>query len=197
MCILRSSYFAVLILLLPTHSVFALDSKYLFNFSMDFGGDKLLDLTYNDGSKSDITSGDGILLGGGAAVELYSTESFAFDFQPSLSWKFTTIQEASNGNATWTRFPADMLLFFRDKKNSFRIGAGLTHHMMNKLDGEGVLSQATQEFDNTLGYIIQADYMLDYFMSFDLRYTAISYSSDTVSAVNANSIGVGMSFFFD
>ena len=84
------------------------------------GGDKLANIDYEDGETSNIKAGEGGMLAIGVVwahkkIELQSTLGFSADSAP-----------ASNGDASFTRLPIELMAFWQYKQ--FRTGGGITHH---------------------------------------------------------------------
>jgi hypothetical protein len=160
----------------------------------DFGGDKVLQFTYADGSTPTITAGGGLLLSGGAALQLLGSADQALDLQGTVGVKYRTIPPASNQNATWARFPVEGLLMYR-APFGMRIGGGAAVHLGNVLEASGAAANNRVAFKPTPGYVTQAEYALGHW-SFDLRYTMMKYevSSGGAGTVSANSLGAGLSY---
>jgi hypothetical protein len=160
----------------------------------DFGGDKVLQFTYADGSTPTITAGGGMLLSGGAALQLLGSAEQALDLQGTVGVKYRTIPPASNQNATWARFPVEGLLMYR-APFGMRIGGGAAVHLGNVLEASGAAANNRVEFKPSPGYVTQAEYALGHW-SFDLRYTLMKYevSSGGTGTVSANSLGAGLSY---
>src|SRR5687768_14246499 len=104
----------------------------LARFGLEYGGDKVIEFEYEDGSTPDVTAGGGLLLSVGAVAQAYASGAHALDVQASLGFKWRTIPAATNQDANWIRFPLEGLIFYRAPKN-FRIGAGATVHLANAL----------------------------------------------------------------
>jgi hypothetical protein len=160
----------------------------------DFGGDQVLQFKYSNGTTPSVTAGGGMLLSGGAALELLGSAEQALDLQGMVGVKYRTIPPASNQNATWARFPVEGLLMYR-APFGMRIGGGAAVHLGNVLEATGATANNRVEFKPTPGYVTQAEYGRGHW-SFDLRYTMMKYevSSGGAGTVNANSLGAGLSY---
>ena len=90
---------------IPVHGIASL--------GLEYGGDKLGEFQYEDGSTPDVTAGGGLLLtlGGGAQLARFGRN--ALDAQLSAGLKWRTIPAATNQDANWLRIPVEGLLFFR------------------------------------------------------------------------------------
>ena len=161
---------------------------------LEYGGDKVVEFEYEDGSTPDVTAGGGIVLTLGGGAQLASIGRNALDAQLNAGLKWRTIPEATNQDANWMRFPVEGLFYFR-MPSGFRFGAGATVHLANALKTSGSVLNSKVEFKNNPGALLQAEYMRGN-MVFDLRYTALEYEAEGGGKVDASNIGVGFSFTF-
>ena len=161
----------------------------------DFGGDRVMELEYTDGSSPDVTAGGGILFSGGAAMQLLGAGAQALDVEASVGVKYRTIPEATNQSLTWMRFPVEGLLMYRSPVG-FRAGAGMSMHLGNVLEADGAAASGRIEFKSTPGYVVQTGYGRGQWMV-DVRYTLMKYEVAGLSGqINANSLGAGLSWSF-
>jgi hypothetical protein len=161
---------------------------------LEYGGDKIIEFEYEDGSTPDVTAGSGIVLTVGGGTQLAAIGRNALDAQLNAGLKWRTIPAATNQDANWLRFPVEGLLYFR-MPSGFRLGAGATVHLSNVLKSSGAVLNERVEFKNNPGALLQAEYMRGN-MVFDVRYTALEYESELGGTADASSIGVGFSFIF-
>jgi len=162
----------------------------------DLGGDPVLQFRYSDGSTPEVTSGGGLLLLAGANVRAFESGAHRVDAQLNAGLKYRTIPPADNQDATWLRFPVEALLFYAAPRN-VRVGGGAVVHLGNVLRTSGDAIEGRIEFQSTPGAIFQAEYHRGN-VAFDARYTLLRYEidDDVSESVNANSFGLGLSFFF-
>lgn len=164
-------------------------------FGGEYGGDKLIEFEYEDGSTPDVTAGGGILLSVGGGAQLARLGSGALDAQLLAGFKWRTIPPADNQDANWIRFPVEGMLFYR-LPSGFRFGAGATVHLANTFKTSGAVLNESVEFSNTPGVIVQVEYIRRN-VSFDLRYTMLEYEIESSgTTVDASSIGIGIGFIF-
>jgi hypothetical protein len=165
-------------------------------FGLEYGGDKVVEFTYEDGSTPNVTAGGGLVLTLGGVAEVSRFGEHALDAQLNMGLKWRTIPAATNQDANWLRFPIEGLLFYRAPKG-FRLGAGATVHVRNVLKASGEVLNDKVEFATKPGFILQADYIRKN-LGFDVRYTMLDYEVEPSGSgsIDASSIGVGMSFFF-
>ncbi len=168
--------------------------------ALEFGGDKLVDFTYTDGSKTNIEAGRGIVIGGGVNIDLTETSPHTFEAQLTLALKWTSTKEAKNGEVDWYRFPIELISFYRRSEMNLRVGAGVSYQFANELRGSKEVSQASEKFENATGFIFESDYLVGdrKNLGIGFRYTAIDYRARAPGStfVNGNSFGVSISYFF-
>ena len=181
------------VLATPAHAQGGL--RGLARLGLEYGGEKVVEFEYEDGSTPDVTAGGGLLLSVGGALGVWNRGAHSVDAQLSAGLKYRTIPPASNQEVTWLRFPVEGLLFYR-MPNGFRVGAGATVHLRNRIEADGDALSGNVEFKNTPGFLVQAEYLRNN-LGFDLRYTALEYElNGDAGTVGASSIGVGVSVFF-
>lgn len=159
------------------------DMRWLLRGGFDFGGDTLVTVVFQDGSRESIKANEGFYIGGGIA---YIFPDYNLEAELSANWKYVGVT-ASNGDVTFTRFPIEAMVFYPWSWG--RVGAGLTYHINPELSGSGVVTNINAEFDNALGGVIQAEYRPSDNLGFGLRYTALDY---TIGGVDVNASGIGL-----
>lgn len=162
----------------------------------EYGGDKVVEFEYSDGSTPDVTAGGGLLLTAGGVATLFTRAAHAAEAQVNVGLKYRTIPPADNQEATWLRFPLEGLVFYR-MPAGVRLGVGATVHLRNVLEVSGEVATDRLEFETSPGLLLQADYLRGD-VGFDLRYTALQYelAESGTGTIDASSIGVGFSYFF-
>lgn len=162
----------------------------------DYGGDRLLEFQYEDGSSPDVTAGGGISLTLGGVLEAWRSGGHGVDAQLSAGLKYRTIPAATNQEMTWLRVPVEGLVYYR-APSGFRIGAGPVVHLANALRASGEAAEGRVDFEPTPGALVQAELVRGNFV-FDVRYTALNYevSGSGGETVNASSFGAGIGVFF-
>lgn len=169
-----------------------------FTSALEFGGDKLIDITYSDGSKSSIEAGRGIVFGGGVNIDLSETVPHTFEAQLTAAIKWTSAKEAKNGNVDWYRFPLELISFYHNTERNYRLGGGLTYQIANELKGSGDAAAAAMKFDNGAGYVLEGDYFFGEKKDLILgvRYTGINYRAQNAasSTINGSSWGIAFNY---
>lgn len=185
--ILRSSLVALTAasLSVAASTAAALDSKFHYQLGYDTGGDTLVTVTFSGGETQSLRANRGLYFGGGLSLV---NEAQDIETEIALSYKVDDVT-ASNGDATWSRWPIDALVFYRWP--TIRVGAGATYHLNPKLDGSGVIGGLNVRFKDSLGYLLQVDYRVTKNINIGLRYTAMDYEVEGSNAsAGANGIGV-------
>lgn len=171
----------------------------LFAGALEFGGDKLVDVTYSDGSKSNIEAGRGIILAGGAVVNFTETTPHTFEVQGTFGIKWTSTKQATNGEVDFYRWPLELLSFYRNTENNFRLGGGVTYQLGNELKGSKDASAISTKLKNALGFVVQGDYFIGAAsnMALGLRYTTIQYETENFGgSASGNSFGLSFTYFW-
>jgi Outer membrane protein beta-barrel domain len=155
---------------------------------LDFGGDKMLTVVFDDGDTQDIRANDGFYLGGGVAV---IDAERRMEYQLTAAVKYALI-DADNGEVEWTRFPIEALAFYRFPR--VRLGGGLTYHMSPRIETSGAVGNPDVKFKNALGAVLQADWLITDKIALGGRYTILEYDAKGDFAGSAKSNGIGISF---
>ncbi len=182
----------IAILTLFSATTMAADMKGEWAAGYDFGGDDLLEVTYDTGDTSTIRAGDGFYIKGGISMPLNAANSV--ELIGLVGWKFTAVT-GSNGNAHLYRYPLDIDLRYTMLQH--RITAGVTQDMAIDYSGSGVLSDVGTTLNSNLGFSLSYEYVLDFGMGIGARYTSLSYDApDYNETVDASSFGVVVSGSF-
>ena len=167
----------------------AADVRPVIKGGVDFGGETIATATFSSGSTESIKANEGVYFGGGVSILL---DSKAIEIETTLSYKYTSIT-ASNGDITWTRYPLEVLAFYRMPK--FRLGGGLTYHLSPKLKASGAAGSFNVTVDDALGVVLQADYLFTPKFSVGGRYTILEYKANGVPA-KSDGVGITIGFSF-
>jgi hypothetical protein len=160
------------------------------------GGEKLLEVSYNDGSTSSLDTGAGLVVAAGGVLEPFGGRTHVPQLQATLGFNYASLPYASNAGASWVHWPLELLAFYSHRPSNLRIGGGIQYQLGIELRGEGALSSASTPFENSLGWVVQGDWRLADLVSFYLRYTFIDYRPvGTWSHIPGGSFGFGMSLF--
>ena len=165
----------------------------MLKLGFDFGGDTLVTVRFTDGTTQSIKANQGIYFGAGASILLTNPKDI--EVEVALSYKEDSVT-AANGEVVFSRVPLDALVFYRLPEH-FRVGGGLTYHLNPKLSTSGVVGNININFDDALGWVLQAEYLLPPRslrtpkMTVGARYTMLDYQTN---GATAKSNGVGITF---
>lgn len=132
---------------------------------LTFGGDTLGTFVYTNGSTDSIKAGELLLLHAGLDYRLSEEVSL----QGTLGIHTDTTKKASNGEVTFSRFPLDLLAYYH-VSDAFRIGGGTRIVFGSKLKGTGIAANVNDSFDNSIGVVIEAEYMAIPMLGIKLRH---------------------------
>ena len=155
-----------------------------------FGGEELVEVEAEFGADGELEAGGFILLGGGLK---YSMERFPIDLQATLGVHFD-VEFADNGDASFTRFPADVIAFYRAEKH--RVGLGFTYHLNPKLDFDidGVVDDA-ESLGNELGFVVEYNYLSAESVAVGVRYVDIDYFLPFFGDLDGSYVGIVVNYF--
>jgi len=166
----------------------AADARFAIVAGYDAGGDKIVNINYSNGKTDSIRANEGLRLGAGVSL---LNEAGNVEFLGTASVKYLYLH-ADNANLTWMSFPLDALVFYR--RQSFRLGGGLTYAMNPQILGSGAAASVEMKLDNELGAVLQGDYLVGP-ISLGLRYTMLEYKLSG-STVKSNGLGISFGFTF-
>ncbi len=152
---------------------------FLMNFDLDYGGDDLVTLSFEDGDTQNVKAGQGVSLALGGWYR--PSDSLPLELQGALGYKYVTTA-ASNADIKVTRTTLQLNAVYRFE-NDWYASAGLLRHMGPKLDGDGWFEDV--EFDDATGFNVEFGWKW-----VGLHLTSIDYSADGYEDADAGSIGV-------
>jgi Outer membrane protein beta-barrel domain len=165
--------------------------KFVLGAGLTGGGSTLANVTYTNGDTQTIKAGGLLMLYGGLEtrigdlVRLQATFGYHIDDT-----------NASNGRVRFSRYPIDLLALY-PVSDKVRLGAGAQFVNNPKLKGSGVASGVNQEYDSTVGFIFEGEYLFTPAMGLKLRGVSEKYKeSNTGVRVNGNHVGLLFSVYF-
>lgn len=166
--------------------------RFLLGAGLTFGGDTLATVNYADGSTDSITAGGGFMLYGGLDYRLDD----AISLQGTLGVHLDTTKPASNGEVTFGRMPLELLAYYH-LGDAFRLGGGMRIVTGAKLQGSGIAGNIYQKFDNTVGMVIEGEYLLHRSFGIKLRHVSEHYQeSGSPVSHNGSHFGVLANLYF-
>ncbi len=134
------------------------------------GGDTLATTHYTDGSSVNIPAGTGLVASGGLEYNL--TDEFAIQGTLGYHGRFTP--EASNGSASFSRYPIELLAYYKSS-DQWRFGAGMRFINNPKVEASGAARGLSKEFENSAAAVIEAEYVLSKNSGIKMRIANDSY----------------------
>ncbi len=135
-----------------------------------FGGDDLATVTSGGG---DLQAGQLLNLGIGYDFDLNAAKSLRL--RAGINYKFDSV-DATNGEADFDRWPLDVILVSR--VGNFSLGAGITYHLSPTFEATINGSTSRVDFDDSMGFLLQAGFMVSERLELGARFTLIEYESD-------------------
>jgi hypothetical protein len=155
------------------------------------GGETLATVRYVDGNSSNIKSG--------GLVAFYGGYDYRFSNKMSL---LATVgyhyhdKSGSNGGLTFKRYPLEVLGYYGIAEQ-FRLGGGIRYVMNPRISSSGVLDGTNYEYDNTIGGILEAEYLYAPNAGIKLRAVNEKYKlKGTSTSVSGNHGGIYASYYF-
>ncbi len=162
---------------------------FMVQSDLDFGGDDIATVEFEDGDTQDVKSGQGIVVSLGGYFRPIETSSF--ELQGLLGYKFVTTA-ATNADIKVTRLVTQLLGVYRFD-NGMYLGGGLVRHSNVELDGDGFFED--MEFDDATGVNLEIGWRW-----IALHYTRMDYAVEggffDGIEVDASNIGLRFSYRF-
>jgi hypothetical protein len=158
---------------------------FLAQMDLDFGGDDIATLSFEDGDTQDVKAGQGLGIGIGGWFR--PVASVPFELQGILGYK-VVFTAASNADIQMTRTTLQLNGVYRFP-NEWYLGAGYVQHMSPELDGDGFFENV--EFDDANGFNLEVGWRW-----VALHYTKIEYSSDEFEDADGSNIGIRFTYRF-
>ena len=158
---------------------------FLGQFDLDFGGDDIATLSFEDGDTQDVKAGQGLGLGIGGWFR--PVESVPFELQGILGYK-VVFTAAENADIKMTRTTLQLNGVYRFP-NHWYVGAGYVQHMSPELDGDGFFEDV--EFDDASGFNAEIGWRW-----VALHYTKIEYSADGFEDADGSNVGIRLTYRF-
>ena len=161
------------------------------SIGLTFGGDTFTKVEFDNGDNDNIKAGELAIFSAGA---IYEQENW--QVQGTIGY-YSDRASGDNGDVCFTRIPLEVLGFW--KKDKFRIGAGITHHLSPEfeIDIDGNAGNGAVDFDNATGFVIQGDYFFANQFGLGLRFTSVEYETElSAEKIDGDSVGIMFSFAF-
>ena len=158
---------------------------FLVQTDLEFGGDTIATVAFDDGETQNVHAGQGISIGIGGYVR--PVESTPFELSAVLGYKYvTTAADNADINVSRVVLKANATWWF---DNGWFVTGGVTHHASPELDGDGFFEDIP--FDNATGFSAEVGWRW-----IALRYTKIEYSHPALEDIDASSVGLSFTWRF-
>ncbi len=171
--------------------------RFVVGAGLTAGGDKLATAEYSNGGSIDVRAGGMIAFLAGVDYRVNQQ----FSFQGTVGFHVDQAS-AKNGDVTFKRFPIEVLAYFHPS-DKMRIGGGVRYVSSPKLNGDGFGAGVYQEFDNTVGAVIEGEYFFSPNVGLKLRYVKEEYESSYVyrrqtftEKTKGDHVGIFGNFYF-
>ncbi|WP_256078507.1 outer membrane beta-barrel protein [Massilia sp. YIM B04103] len=168
--------------------------RYVVGAGLTIGGDKLATATYTNGDSVNIKAGSGLQVLGG--VDYRVTEQVSL--QATLGYHVHFTPSASNGDASFTRIPVELLAYYH-LNNQWRVGGGVRYVASPELNGKGAASNIDMDFKNTTGAVLEAEYFVNNNFGVKLRAVSEKYepkSGKYTGKASGNHVGIFGNYYF-
>lgn len=152
---------------------------------LEFGGDTVATVAFDDGDTQNVHAGQGLSLGVGAYFR--PNPEGPFEIDALIGFKYVTTA-ASNADINISRTVLKLNGTYWFEQGWF-VTAGITHHLSPELDGDGFFEDVP--FDDATGFSAEVGWRW-----IALRYTSITYTNDFIEDVDASSLGLSFTWRF-
>ncbi|WP_207532432.1 hypothetical protein [Desertivirga arenae] len=159
--------------------------RFLVRGGLDFGGDKVADIDFEDGSKQSVPAGQGGWIAGGAEYQVPAIKRLLF--HATVGYKYVTTK-ADNAHIRLTRVPLQFAANFMATKK-LRVGAGVMSHQAVRFKAQGFADDLTLR--STTGPTFELAYG-----ALGVTYTSLNYRDQTDEKYSASSLGVSLTLAF-
>lgn len=129
---------------------------FQFGMGYDFGGEKLLTVTFTDGSKETLRAEQGFSFFAGLGFARFPVGTVNLDTLVSIGVKGWNIG-SEDDKLSYLVFPFEAME--RLWAGQFRFGAGLSYLLSPRLSGKGMLDVYDLDLKNSLGFLLQAEWI--------------------------------------
>jgi opacity protein-like surface antigen len=145
--------------------------RFMVGIGLTAGGENIATVRYTDGSSSNISSGTGVQLMVGADYRI----SESFSVQGSVGYQAIFTPRASNGDASFTRYPIELLGYYHPDQH-WRLGGGVRFVESPRLNASGAAADIGEDFKNTTGAVLEVEYFFTPHASVKVRGVKESYT---------------------
>ncbi len=147
-------------------------------FGLEFGGDKIAEVLFTDGSRQSVVAGQGGTIAAG--VDYRASATSPVSVRATVGFKFVSTK-ADNANIGVTRFPLELVGSYHIDKD-WRVGVGVAAHTAVKFHADGLGQDIS--FGSAVGATAEVAWRW-----VGVTVTPMAYTSGNTK-VNATAIGV-------
>lgn len=154
-------------------------AAFVIEGAVEYGGDNLATILYEDGSDQEMLSGQGATLAVGGQVRPSYNSPIAL--RATIGFKYQTTA-ATNAHITFTRVPIEVVASY-DLTDDFWAGAGYVRHTAVKFRGDGIAED--DDFEDGNGATVELGWRW-----VALTYTAMKYTDSVGGEYDAGTFGL-------
>jgi opacity protein-like surface antigen len=158
---------------------------------LTFGGDKLATAEYQNGGSIDIHAGSMVTFYAGADFRVTD----AFSLQATIGYHVDNAS-ATNGDIRFERMPIELLAYGHIGQQ-WRVGGGARYVSNPKLKSSGAADIGDYSFDNAVGGVIEAEYMVMPRLGVKMRYVSEKFKlSGSSEKIDGSHVGFLANYYF-
>jgi len=158
---------------------------FLIEGDLEYGGDDIVTVDFEDGSSQDIKAGQGGTIAVGGYFKPQADAPFSV--RATVGYKFV-MTAADNADIGIDRMVYELVANY-DWPSGWRVGAGLTQHTNIEFDADGFGRNV--RFDDATGFTAEFGWKW-----ISLSYTAIDYKDEFGGKWDAGSLGLALAWRF-
>lgn len=154
------------------------------SFGYGSGGTPLSEAT--GGQDYDTRAGDGFFFIGGVLLPISPTIPHRYELQLGIGYIFQDEGDDKN-SVSWSRIPTEAIYYYRNTRDHYRFGWGITYQIANKISANGTKSDAETSVDNSTGWVFSAEKLItlgpqnEQLIGLGIKYVNIDYTSSSFS----------------
>ncbi len=165
--------------------------RFTIGMGITGGGDQLATTVFTDGTEQEIRAGGLVAFVGGVDYRIGQH----FSVQGNVGFHVDN-STATNGDVNFRRFPVE-LLGYVNVSEKWRIGGGVRFVNAVKLSSSGAAGDTDYDFDNTVGAVLETEYMFSERVGMKIRAVSEKYKvSNRNLEFKGNHIGIFGNFYF-
>lgn len=167
--------------------------RFLLGAGLTAGGDRLLTAENQGRIDTDIRAGRSLAVNAGGDYRVNSNVSL----QATVGYHVANTSFFSFlGEASFHRYPLEVLAYYNTGPQ-WRVGGGLRYLINPRLESNGVFGEESESFDNSVGGVIEAEYLLRSRVGIKLRYVHETIKAkELLGKVDGSHVGLFVNYYF-